>query len=250
VPSKIVYAGVANTSFANASENLLEVGDLVVSAKQVERVTKGIGLERVAERDEAAAAYLDLPLVERKAVPHGVTAPSAAVVGTDGGRIQILDRGAAGASAVPAADSASDPAAAKASPPASERGGRYWREDKIGVLTAMKSTVSVSDPCPRIPEGFLDPTRRGKRTRELRKGVAVAEEPAGEAKDVEAEEQSSESRPAVWKPPEVQEKRLLGARQNGESFGPMVAAAAWAMGWFGATRRAFIGDGAETNGTV
>jgi hypothetical protein len=60
VPSKIVYAGVANTSFANASENLLEVGDLVVSAKQVERVTKGIGLERTVERDEAVAAYRDV----------------------------------------------------------------------------------------------------------------------------------------------------------------------------------------------
>jgi hypothetical protein len=240
VPSKIVYAGVANPSFANASENLLEVGDLVVSAKQVERVTKGIGLERTAERDRATAAYRDLPLVERKAVPPGVTAPSVGVVGTDGGRIQILDRGAAGESAVPAADAA-DAATAKASPPASEaaseRGGRYWREDKIGVLMAMKSTVSVSDPCPRIPEGFLDPTRRGQLTRELRKGVAVAEEAADEAKDAAAEEQSSESRPAVWKPPEVQEKRLLGSRQNGESFGPMVAAAAWAMGLFGATRR-------------
>ena len=247
--SKIVYAGVANTSFANASENLLEVADLVVSAKQVERVTKGIGLERTVERDRAAAAYRDLPLVQRKAAPQGVTAPSAAVVGTDGGRIQILDRGAADASAVPAAD----PATAKASPPAaaaSERGGRYWREDKIGVLMAMKSAVSVSDPCPRIPESFLDPTRMGQLTRELRKGVAVVEEAADEAKDATAEEQSSERRPAVWKPPEVQEKRLLGSRQNWESFGPMVAAAAWAMGLFGATRRAFIGDGAETNWTV
>jgi len=112
VQSKIVYAGVANTSFANASENLLEVGDLVVSAKQVERVTKGIGLERTAERDRAVAAYLDLPLVERKAAPQGVTAPAAAVVGTDGGRIQILDRGAAGESAVPAA-AAADPATAR-----------------------------------------------------------------------------------------------------------------------------------------
>jgi hypothetical protein len=84
--SKIVYAGVANTSFANASENLLEVGDLAVSAKQIERVTKGIGQERAAERDWAVAAYRELPLVERKAAPQGLTAPSVAVVGTDGGR--------------------------------------------------------------------------------------------------------------------------------------------------------------------
>jgi len=100
VQNKIVYAGVANTSFAKASENLLEVGDLAVSAKQVERVAKGIGLERTAERNEAVAAYRDLPLVKRKAAPQGVTPPSVAVVGTDGGRIQILDRGADAAGGV------------------------------------------------------------------------------------------------------------------------------------------------------
>ena len=48
----------------------------------------------------------------------------------------------------------------------------------------------------------------------------------------------------------MQEKRLLGSRQSWEAFGPMVAAAAWAMGLFGSARRAFLGDGAETNWTV
>lgn len=270
--SKIVYAGVTNTSFANASENLLELGDVEVSAKQIERVTKGIGLERCVERDDAVANYQALPLVKRKVAPDGVTPPPVAVVGTDGGRIQILDRAAAAAEKVSSAEASpvavqsvaapsvasepvtAPPVAANASPSASEataeRGGRHWREDKIGLLMGMTSTVSASDPCLQIPEGFLDPTRMSKLVRELRKGVPVAEEPADEATDPATEADAYESQPAVWKPPKVEEKRLLGSRQSWPAFGPMVAAAAWAMGLFGSARKAFIGDGAENNWTV
>ncbi len=66
VLEKIVYAGTVCVSFAQGSEVLAE---LAVSAKQVERVTERIGRERVAERDEAVAAYEALPLVERKRLP-------------------------------------------------------------------------------------------------------------------------------------------------------------------------------------
>jgi hypothetical protein len=284
---------------------------LDVSAKQVERVTKRIGLERCTERDEAVAAYQELPLAQRKAAPQGVTPPPVAVVGTDGGRIQILDRSAkaapAGAevvlrasgaaalelaaaaavvepppAAIQAAASGSaalelaaaaavvepsaatvvaPPVAAVLEPAAAvgaaavaagsggaaagapgERRGRHWREDKVGLLMAMTSAESVSDPCPEIPEGFLDPTRMGKLVRELRKGVPVTEEPA--------EEEALQSQPERWRPPQMQEKRLLASRQNWEAFGPMVAQAAWAMGLFAAVRRAFLGDGAENNWTV
>jgi hypothetical protein len=265
VQRQIVYAGVSNPSFTKASENILELASVAIPAKQVERVTKGIGLERCAERDDAVAAYLELPLVERKAIPPGVTPPPVAVVGTDGGRIQILDRSAVAAAkgtvpAEPAGTAAPTEAITVQSldvnmgPPqpegATDRGGRYWREDKIGLLMGMASTVATSDPCPQIPEGFLNPTRMGKLVRELRKGVPVTEEPADESKDLAAEQETLQSQPTPWKPPEVTEKRLLGSRQCWELFGPMVAAAAWAMGLFGSARRAFIGDGAENNWTV
>ena len=114
----------------------------------------------------------------------------------------------------------------------------------------MKSDVSASDPCPEIPEGFLDPTRMGKLVRELRKGVPIVEEAADAAKDPVVEAAAFESRSTTWKPPEVEQKRLLGSRQSWAMFGPMVAAAAWAMGLFGSARRAFLGDGAENNWTV
>ena len=236
------------------------MADVAVAAKQVERVTKGIGRERCAERDQAAAAYLALPLVQRKAAPAGVTPPALAVVGTDGGRLQILDRRAAAADTA-AAPPAAGPAAAATAPvaaPAEEaladenpqRRGRHWREDKIGLLMAMDSPVLPFDPCPDIPEGFLDPTRMGKLVRELRKGVPLADEPAAPAEEPEAGRAVLEESGPVWQPPKVTQRRLVASRRCWEQFGPLVASAAWAMGLFAAPRRVFLGDGAENNWTI
>jgi hypothetical protein len=241
VQDKIVYVGVQNPSFTQGSEVLAKIGNLRVSAKQVERVTKGIGQERCTERDEAVAAFLALPLTQRKGVPPGVTAPDVGVVGTDGGRLQIFDR---------AAKTAATASAVAESAAAGETRSRYWREDKIGLLMTLTSTALANDPCPEIPEGFLDPTRMGKVVRELRKGVPVTEEPAGAATAADATDAALHSQPSVWQPPRVQERRLLGSRQNWEAFGPLLAQATWAMGLYGAARRAFVGDGAENNWTL
>src|SRR6516162_11119390 len=62
VQQKITYAGTVSRSFAEGSELLERLGDLLVPAKQVERVTRRAGAERVAERDAAVAAYQALPL--------------------------------------------------------------------------------------------------------------------------------------------------------------------------------------------
>lgn len=71
---KIVDAGVNSTSFAQGSEHLAKLAEAEVPTKQVERVCRRIGAERVAQRDEAVEAYQGLPLTQRKAVPAGVTA--------------------------------------------------------------------------------------------------------------------------------------------------------------------------------
>jgi len=181
-----------------------------------------------------------------------VVPPDLAVVGTDGGRLQIFDRCPAAAAAEPAAAA---PAAAAPAEPALEdenpqRRGRHWREDKVGLLMAMKSQVAAVDPCPVIPEGFLDPTRMGKLVRELRKGVPLAEEPAQPAADPDADREPLQPPGQGWEPPAVTHKRLVASRRSWEQFGPLVAAAAWAMGLFAAPRRAFVGDGAENNWTL
>lgn len=238
---KIVYAGVSNTSFAQGSNDLLHLAEIEVSAKQVERVSQRIGAERVVQRAAAVHAYQALPLVKRKAVPAGVAAPTAAevaVVGVDGGRLQILDRQGQQVQAEQAQDAADG------------RAGKHWREDKIGLMMTMASEEAVSDPCPEIPKPFVDPTRIVKLARELKKQAPPNEEAVKETAEPEVGVESMAENHAAWEPPEVQEKRLVGTRVRWPDFGPILATAAWQWGFFGASRTAFIGDGSDNNWTI
>jgi hypothetical protein len=236
---KIVYAGTMNRSFELASANLRKLAEVEVPTKQVERVCRRIGQERVEERDEAVSAYQELPLAERKQAPPGVTAPDLAVVGCDGGRLQILERTGTAVEAEEA-----DVAEEK------ERRGKHWREDKIAVLQPMKSTVSASDPCPEIPECFVDPTRIVKLARELKKQAAPSAEAAKETSEPETGAETLAENPVLYEPPEVIEKHFVGSRVRWPDFGPILATMAWKLGFFGAARKAFLGDGSENNWTI
>jgi hypothetical protein len=235
---KIVYAGVNNTSFEQGSKDLSKLAEVKVSAKQVERVCQRIGAERVAERVEMVAAYQALPLTQRKEVPAGVTAPALAVVGCDGGRLQILERTGARVEAEEATDVGDG------------RRGKHWREDKIGLLMTMQSEESASDPCPEIPEQFVDPTRILKLARELKKQALPSEEAVKETPEPEIVVETLAENRHVYEPPEVQEKRFVGSRVRWPDFGPILATAAWKWGFFGAKRKAFIGDGSDNNWTI
>lgn len=216
--AKIVYAGSNNTSYEQAERDLAELAELKVDDKQVRRLCKHIGAERCGERDAAAAAYQALPLVERKEVPKGVTAPELAVVGVDGGRLQIFERSAA---ADPPANSEARSDAGPAGDDSEERedNGRHWREDKIGLLMTMNSSVRGSDPCPEIPETFVNPLRILKLAREFKKRVPAEEEAAQSSPDPAADQQACTDA-TTWEPPEVQAKRLLASRRPWDSFGP------------------------------
>ena len=224
-----------------------------MTAKQVRRLCKRIGDERVAERDAAVVAYQALPLVERKSAPAGVRPKEVSAVGVDGGRMQIFDRlpGSTTATANPAT-AVTDPAAAAGvvEEDDDERRGQFWREDKIGVLLTLHSEVSVDDPCPHIPKTFLNPTRMSKLVRELKKRAPPHEEAAKATDDPDAGEEALRASETRWKPPEVQAKQVLATRQPWAEFGPMVAAAAWASGFFAAERKAFVADGAANNWTL
>ena len=126
-----------------------------------------------------------------------------------------------------------------------DRGG-HWREDKIGLLMTMTSQESSKDPCPRIPETFVNPLRIAKLAREIKRGVptgqdAVAEPPESEGGQEECGE---------YTPPKVRVKSMVGSRVEAGRFGQILVAAAFARGFFGARRKAFVGDGAETNWTI
>ncbi len=226
-----------SVSFEQASKDLQKLAELSVQAKQVERVAKRIGQERVQERDAATAAYQKLPLVERKSVPAGVTAPAVAVVGCDGGRVQIFERGGKAVEAEEA-------------PTVAEERAGFWREDKIGLLMTMQSEESASDPCPELPQHFVDPTRILKLARELKKQSLPREDAVEESREPEVGAKTLHESSERWEPPEVEAKRLLGSRVRWPAFGPLLATLAWEWGFYGASRKAFIGDGSENNWTI
>ena len=238
-------AGTKNSSFAQGSEDLLDYLRLEVDTKQVERVTERIGAERCSQRDAEVERYSGLPLVERKDKPKDVTAPALAVVGVDGGRLQIRGEpkaSANGEEALPADDG---------------HKGKHWREDKIGLLMTMGSEERESDPCPEVPAGFVDPTRIAKLARELKtkksaRVEATADESVGETVAPEKAEEilREHGKAKAWEPPEVKTKHMTATRRPWASFGPMVAAMAWKLGFYQAPRRAFVGDGADNVWTV
>jgi hypothetical protein len=270
--AKIVYAGSNNTSYEQGDTDLLRLAEMKVGANQVRRLCKQIGVERCQERDKAVAEYQALPLVERKGVPKGMSAPKVAVVGVDGGRLQIFNRSVKAnpqISSEPSADSATaipqanpepspqanpeplpDPELSDDHPDERENNGQHWREDKIGLLMTMKSVVYASDPCPEIPKTFVNPLRIMKLARELEKQVPAEQEAAKAGTDADAEQEAYIDASTEWERPEVESRRLVASRRVWESFGPMVATRAWQWGFFQALRRAFIGDGASNNWTL
>jgi hypothetical protein len=158
----------------------------------------------------------------------------------DGGRLQILERGAA-----------SGAAAADEVPLASsgrER-GKHWREDKAALLLTVDSKVSTADPCPKIPETFVDPTRILKLAREIhtvsagQDGVAEAEPEATAADEGSAAE-------TTYTPPIIVTRQVVASRLRWPDFAPLVAQAARTAGLLGAARRAFVGDGSDNNLTI
>jgi hypothetical protein len=213
-------------------------------------VARQIGQERVAERDAQVAAYQALPLVEKFAVPAGVPAPDVAVVMADGGRLQILDRTAPPEAEPPplAADAAAgDPAGTEAATWDEEKvSSSHWREDKVGLLLTMHSEVSATDPCPHLPPSFVDATRIPELVRELSRQV---KQPTDVPDAAAALETAAAAAPeeAVYQPPQVGQRQVLASRLRWPQFAPVVAAAAWAWGFQGATRKAFVGDGSANH---
>jgi hypothetical protein len=246
---KITYAGTVGRSFAQASDLLQHLADLAISPKQAERLTERIGAERVAERDSQTAAFQALPLVEKFAAPAGVTTPDLAVVMADGGRLQILDRSAQAASPGPG-----PPAVPSLAPPPADgdedppRAG-HWREDKVGLLLMMASVTHAADPCPEVPASFLDIVRIPKLARELNKSAAAGEDAGAAAEEPEAADEALAIAPTC-QPPELKQRQVVASRGCWPDFAPVLAAAAWAQGFQGAGRKAFVADGSANNWTL
>jgi hypothetical protein len=240
VQHKIVYAGVAASSFANAAQLLDNLADLPASSKQVERLSRVIGSERVAQRDQAVAAFVALPLVEKFEAPAGVRSPEVAVIEVDGGRLQIRERD--GQPAAQAKDAPSQTAEGFDDEPPAHG---FWREDKVGTLLEMRSPVSPVDPCPQVPPGFLDVLRIPNLAREIGKVAALQGDGADGASAEQADEGGEHD--ATYQPPLLQRRNVVATCRPWARFALLVASAAWAHGFQKASRKAFVGDGSANN---
>lgn len=245
---KITYAGTASRSYLEGSGFLHKLAGLDVDTKQVERVTRAIGAERVCERDAAVRKFQELPLAEKFTAPAGVSAPDLAVVMVDGGRMQIRDSVETKSAA--AADMSTTTSSADAPEPeweeeVVEKKG-HWREDRVGLLLAMESKVCDCDPSPEIPESFVDPTRIPRLVRELKKRVKQGEDAVADSAEPEIVEQTL-AEDLRYEPPQVQTRQVVASRYRWHDFAAIVAQAAWQQGFQGAKRKAFVADGAKNN---
>jgi hypothetical protein len=257
----IIYAGANKPSFREASVDLKKMSGQTVHEKQVERLTKRIGLERLAERQAAVQHFASLPLVTRcEQTPDGVEAPEdnqVAVVMADAGMLQIRDAPAEPSAAEKAlASLAADDSVVDGSQEEEEDddqdkapSGRHWREDKVGLALTMHSVVSQSDPCPEIPETFLDPKRVSKIVRGLKKSSALrVEEEEAEADSTATGTEEEPEEPfekTEYKGPQLEKRRVVASRQSWPIFGVMLACLAWMSGFAKAKRKAFVADGAR-----
>ena len=227
----MIHAGVHSTSFRQGQEDLKKLAEMDISEQRIARATKRIGQERVTEREAEKEAWEKLPLPEQQRGNPTEQVPEVACVEMDGGRIQIRDRKAA-AETCKTNDNC-------------WRKGRFWRESKVGCLLSMVSSESQQDPCPEIPEVFVNPARMSRISREI-KGFGVEEE-AAESDESKSQQSKSSKRPGQ---PEVLVRNVVATRENIDAFGKQLAAAAWQHGFAAAKRKAFVGDGMEANWTV
>ena len=225
----MVYAGSHASGFRQASEDLREEAELEISEQRIMRATKRIGQERVEQREAEVCHWEQLPLPEQLRSPKAQV-PAVAVVEMDGGRMQIRD------------ERFGKPPEEQSDKPEESRKGRFWRETKVGCLLNVASTVSAEDPCPEIPRLFIDPRRMRQIAREI-KGIGV-EEPDETSSRSEAESGDRPGRPTVLV------RSVVATRENIESFGKQLSAAAWQRGFAAAPRKAFVGDGLEANWSV
>ncbi len=237
----MVYACTQQVSSRDAVNSLEKLAGLQIERRQLERWTHRIGQLRVDQRDEAVEEWSELPLPEVIGGCPLPKAPEAVMVSLDGGRLQIHDRCAD----PPAEELGEEPTAEPLLEEDRESRSSHWRESKIGCLATLKSEVHPTDPVPDIPGHFLDPPRILKLSREVCRNVP---QDGGKADPQSpADRQQTDQRA---KSPEVLVKSVVATKRPYAALGLMLAAAAWARGFAGAVRKAFVADGAEINWTI
>lgn len=312
----ITFVGVNNVSFQAASSNLEKIAGLKIPPKQIERLVKKIGRERVKKRKAKVATHSSRPLAKKdENLNPNRPSPKVVMVSLDGGRIQIRkDLSESERHENPSPNEATsqddarsrddsptfEPSASRDETPPREgktAGSSHWRETKVAVLETYQSDVFTYDPDPHVPRCFLDL----KRATELVRGmehpipigmnnfdksdqsfasvpISAGADPNPSRSEIEVnaafEDDSKKDDPNIKvtlrvvggsndrecepkrkgmdrksRPgrPERLVRSVLATRESVDEFGETVHQAACERNFFGAERKAFLGDGMPSN---
>lgn len=255
--------GSNQTSYEQARQVLWDTLRLEIDPKRIERVTHRVGEDRLAEVEALNARFAALPLAEKEAAPPGLALiPDVVAIEIDGGRFQRRND----ADTVEIANTPPMPAESQPAPMPGiatesleshvdevDKDGKkrstHWREDKIGVLLTLSSSVHEEDPCPQVPQCFLDVAYAQKLATEIKN--ARVPEPGETFQTPQLNPEEQEVTPPVgYEAPQVLTRQVLATPENSTLFGLLVAAQAWGAGFFAAVRKAFLGDGEGYNWTI
>jgi hypothetical protein len=215
VLGKIVRSCAREPSFEGAAEVLQDLAELTISGRQAGRIAHEVGQQLKAQRDQQVEQF-----EAGKLKPRVETRAALAVVGVDGGRLQIRSEGEGPGSHDPS-----------------------WREDKIGLLATATITVSDSDPEPDLPECFRDQRWVEKLLRGISgQGPMSPADPQADAPADSAPEAGDEPA-SPRKRPELLVRTYVVSTRTIDEFGPMVAAEAQSRNLMSAAHTAFLGDG-------
>jgi hypothetical protein len=218
----LISRAAARLPSAEAAAFALELADIKISSRHLQRLAAEIGDELIRQRDRKVAQR------RRRQLPVRVAAtPEVVAVEVDGGHVRTRQAGAG--------------------PGVHDQ---HNQEDKVACLVTLNSEVHESDPQPEPPASFLEP-RRVQRLVQQMKGQS------GETPPEETEPEETPRPPATpdraGRRPGAPQKRVrtcVASMANSRRFGPMVAAEAHERGFYQAQRRAFVADGAAYNWTI
>jgi hypothetical protein len=224
VLQKVVWAGANNSSYPLASEALLQLAEVRLSAKQIRHLVGQVGKARIAERDEAVEQLQTMSLPKRRAGSLAADPPPLAIVSMDGGRYQRRDN--------------------FRNEPTRQAGGKHWRETKVACLLSMASRVHADDPAAEFPEWLAT----SKAVAEL----AKLSEKTG-SNETSSDHDPNAALPQTtdgYEPPELISREVLASGAEAEKFGWQMEARAWQLGFPKAQRQAFVADGLAVNWTI
>ena len=221
VLERVVTAAARFSSFADATA-AVQMSGVAISESQVRRLAHEVGQELIEWRDGKALEHR-----HRRLAPRSEVVPEAVVVEVDGGRIRT--RAANAGSGV--------------------HDARH-KEDKIACLATLTGPTFAADPCPEPPHSFLCPRRVRRLVNQMKRAAAEVTPPENPDDTVPPADSKSAPRPPERWSPKRLVRTCVASLESSGPFGRLVATEAHERGFFGATRRAFVADGAAYNWAI